>query len=197
MSCLRGSIIFQSPWAGRPACSATSLVVWLAAHQEDVTPCCASCRRRRRSARPSLRRPGRPARSSRACAGTGGTGAWLRILDRVEERLVVVRPGDRADPLRVIRQSLPGAQILHRQRVLAEAGVIGGVGEQVAVVADVEAAERHELLPFASSFTSSRLLPARRRCLSCGSGSGTACPPRCACSRSSRLPCREPRRRSL
>ena len=67
----------------------------------------------------------------------------LRVLDAVEEASGRPPP----TPRRVtrsdrLRPELAGAQVLHVQRVLAEAGLVGGVGEQVAVRAHRHARPR-------------------------------------------------------
>ena len=71
-----------------------------------------------------------------------------RVLDRVEERHVVRRPHG----ARRVRDALGPegvrAQVLHEKRVLAEARVVRRVREQVPVVTDGIAPERHELLAF-------------------------------------------------
>ena len=72
----------------------------------------------------------------------------LFIFDGVEERGVVVGPDDGADALGGIGQGLAGAQVLEVQRVLTEAGVVDGVGDEVLVLGDGEAAERHEGMAF-------------------------------------------------
>ena len=73
------------------------------------------------------------------------------VLGGQEERLVVGGPRQGSDALGGIGERLTGAQILHLQTVLAEAGVVDGVGEQIVVVADHEAAEADELAVLAES----------------------------------------------
>jgi hypothetical protein len=68
------------------------------------------------------------------------------IGDRVEERLVVGGPRHRRDLFDRTLEHRPGAQILHRQSIFAEAGIVGRIGEQVAVVADALRADAHVLL---------------------------------------------------
>ena len=58
------------------------------------------------------------------------------VLGGVEEGARVGGPGERADALGGVGQVLHRAQVADMQRVLAEAGGVGGVGEQVAVGAD-------------------------------------------------------------
>ncbi len=70
------------------------------------------------------------------------------VFHGVEERPVVRGPGHGADLLRDRLQDRSGSEVLHVQGVLAEAGVVGRVGEALAVVAHHVAAEAHELLPF-------------------------------------------------
>jgi hypothetical protein len=71
-----------------------------------------------------------------------------RILDGVEEGLVVISPGNGIDALRVVHERFPGAQILDGKRVLAEPSVIGRISQQISVVADVVCTKGHELLAF-------------------------------------------------
>ena len=72
----------------------------------------------------------------------------LLVFDGIEEGGVVVGPDERADALRCVGERFAGAQVFDVQRVLAETGVVDGVGEQVLVFGDVEAAERHEGMAF-------------------------------------------------
>ena len=55
------------------------------------------------------------------------------VFDGVEEVGVVVGPDDGADALCCIGEGLAGAEILDVQGVLAEAGVVDRVGEQVLI----------------------------------------------------------------
>lgn len=71
------------------------------------------------------------------------------VLDGVENGFVVVCPGDGANALRVFGKVLAGAEILNGQGVLAEAGVVRGVGKQVAVVTDFIFAQGNECLTLA------------------------------------------------
>jgi hypothetical protein len=68
-----------------------------------------------------------------------------RVRDRVEERLVVGRPGRRARARDLFREELAGRKVLDAQRVVAKPRVVGRVGEQVPVVADVAHGDGHEL----------------------------------------------------
>ena len=68
------------------------------------------------------------------------------IFSDIEESLVVVGPGDTGHALDSFRKDLAGSQIFDLKRVLAIAGVVSAVGEQVAIVARNEAADAHELL---------------------------------------------------
>jgi hypothetical protein len=68
-----------------------------------------------------------------------------RVLGGVEERAVVGAPLHRGDALGAVGQQPAGAEVLDVQPELAVAGRVGGVGEQVAVVADREGSERKEL----------------------------------------------------
>ena len=70
----------------------------------------------------------------------------LLVFRGVEERLSVRRPGEGADALCGIGEHLSGGEILEVQRVLAEAGVIGGVGKQSKVGAEAHAANGHKRL---------------------------------------------------
>ncbi len=68
------------------------------------------------------------------------------VGDRVEERLVVRGPGRGRDPRDLLGEELAGDEVLDVEGVVAEARVVRGVGEQVAVVADLSRSHRHELL---------------------------------------------------
>ena len=86
-----------------------------------------------------------PAGADRVAIGL--VGAFRNgVFDGIENGLVVVGPGDGIDALGVVAQQFASAQIFHGQCELPEAGIVGGVGEQIAVVADVESPERHERL---------------------------------------------------
>ncbi len=67
------------------------------------------------------------------------------VLGGQEERLVVGGPSHGSDAGGGIGESLSAAQILYLQAVLAEARVIDGVGQQIVVVGNDEAAEADEL----------------------------------------------------
>ena len=58
------------------------------------------------------------------------------------------RPGKRADAFGGVREIVAGGEIAHVQGVLAEAGRVGGVGEQRVVGADGHGADRHEGVAF-------------------------------------------------
>ena len=60
---------------------------------------------------------------------------------------VVRGPGHGGHPFRDGLDHDPGREVLHVEGVLAEAGVVGGVREPLAVVAHRVVAEAHELLP--------------------------------------------------
>jgi hypothetical protein len=64
-----------------------------------------------------------------------------RVLDAVEEGLVVGRPEGVDDVADVVGQILARAQVFDLERVLAVAGVVDGVGEKVPVVRDGVGAE--------------------------------------------------------
>ena len=68
----------------------------------------------------------------------------LFVFDGVEERGIVGGPGDGADALDFAGEGFAGFEILDVQRVLAEAGGVGGVGEPAAVVGDVGGADGEE-----------------------------------------------------
>ena len=68
----------------------------------------------------------------------------LLVLDGVEEGAIVGGPDDGADALDFAGERLAGFQILDVQRVLAEAGGVGGVGQPAAVVGDVGCADGEE-----------------------------------------------------
>ena len=57
---------------------------------------------------------------------------------------VVGSPDDGADALDLAGQGFAGVEILDMQRVLAEAGGVGGVGQPAAVVGDVGVADGEE-----------------------------------------------------
>ena len=65
----------------------------------------------------------------------------LLVLDGVEEHGGVGGPGEGTDALGGVWQQVTGAHVLDVERVLAEAGLVCGVGEQVAVRADGKCAE--------------------------------------------------------
>ena len=67
------------------------------------------------------------------------------ILGGEEQRLVVLRPCDVAHPLDAVGKERAGAEVLDVQHVLPVAGAVGGVREQVAVVARHDGPDRHEL----------------------------------------------------
>ncbi len=96
------------------------------------------------------------------------------VFGGVEEGARVGGPGDGADALGGVGQVVSGAEVADVEGVLAEAGVVGGVGEEVAVGGDRECAEAMKGLPSASWLTS------RMTCSgSAGSGrDGTATGPR-------------------
>jgi hypothetical protein len=71
-------------------------------------------------------------------------GALRGVLDDVEERLAVGRPGDGVDPLGPVREELPGRQVLDEKGVEAEAGGVDRVGEELRVVARREEAAPDE-----------------------------------------------------
>jgi hypothetical protein len=72
--------------------------------------------------------------------GTLGEG----IFDYVEEMAVVGGPGGGGDAFDAEGQEFGGTEIFDLERVLAEAGDVGGVGEELVVVGDFEATEAEE-----------------------------------------------------
>ena len=74
-------------------------------------------------------------------------GALGLVLGDVEERLVVRGPGHRADLLHAVGPQRAGFQILHVKRVVAEAGQVGGIGEEPTVVAHRGRAQGQEGVP--------------------------------------------------
>jgi len=99
--------------------------------QRDVTFAAAFFRHTPRTARPFLRKPDRRAgwfdRVTIQPVFTLGGG----VFHGVENCLVVVCPYHRSNSFRMIGELLSSPQILHRQRVLPEAGVIRRVREQI------------------------------------------------------------------
>ncbi len=61
-----------------------------------------------------------------------------------QKRCAVGAPNNGADALGCVCEMVAGAEVLDVERVLAEAGVVGGVGEQISVWADAHGAHRHE-----------------------------------------------------
>src|SRR5438128_11634790 len=72
--------------------------------------------------------------------------ALRRILDRVENRLIVGCPEHGPGLLRAIGKILPGAEVLDMEDVLAITDVVRRVRQQVGVVADFKPPHTHELL---------------------------------------------------
>ena len=70
------------------------------------------------------------------------------VLGGIEEGARVVGPGDGADALSGVWELDARAEVADVERVLAESGGVGGVGEEVAVGADGHCAERHEGMAF-------------------------------------------------
>lgn len=68
------------------------------------------------------------------------------VLADVEECVVVGGPLERRGLADLLRDGGAGAEVFHAELVVAVAGAVDGVGEQVAVVADDLAADGHELL---------------------------------------------------
>lgn len=72
--------------------------------------------------------------------GTLGEG----IFDYIEEKAVIGGPGGGGDAFDAEGQEFGSAEILDLQRVLAEPGGVGGIGEEVVVVRDFKRAEAEE-----------------------------------------------------
>ena len=68
------------------------------------------------------------------------------IFRDIENRSVVGGPGKTVHALDLFRHQFAGLQVLYLQRVLPVARVVGRVGQQIAVVAGLKRADRHELL---------------------------------------------------
>ena len=71
--------------------------------------------------------------------------AFGRIFYRIEQRLIVIGPYNRTDLLGRFGKVFSSAQVADMQPVLAEAGIISGIGKQVAVFTYVITAQGHEL----------------------------------------------------
>ena len=69
----------------------------------------------------------------------------------VEESSIVRRPGKGSGFLHALGIELARLQTLDVERVLAEASVVGGIGQQIAVFTHAHAAQRHEFLTFGES----------------------------------------------
>jgi len=67
-----------------------------------------------------------------------------RIFYYVEEVAVVGGPGRGSDAFDAKGQEFGSAEVFDLERVLAEAGGVGGVGEEMVVVGDFERAEAEE-----------------------------------------------------
>ncbi|OPZ91054.1 MAG: hypothetical protein BWY75_00477 [bacterium ADurb.Bin425] len=76
--------------------------------------------------------------------GTLGDG----VLGGVEESLVIGGPSHRSDALSQNRRGLTGAQVLHHQLVLAEAGVVVSVSQEVLAGAEAGRTDLEEGLAF-------------------------------------------------
>jgi hypothetical protein len=68
------------------------------------------------------------------------------VVHRVENRLVVRRPGERRDLLHGLGEELPRGEVLDVQAVFPEADVVRRIGEEAPVVGDLLVRDRHELL---------------------------------------------------
>src|SRR5437016_3604163 len=70
------------------------------------------------------------------------------VFDCVEKGSVVGSPGDAGDACDFKWQKRVSSEIFDFECVLAEAGDVGGVGEELVVVADVKGAETEEGVAF-------------------------------------------------
>src|SRR6266568_1767057 len=70
------------------------------------------------------------------------------VFDGIEERLIVGSPGNTGDAFDALGEQFTAAQVPHKESVLAEAGCICGISEQLVVVADLEGAEPEKAVPF-------------------------------------------------
>src|SRR4030095_1667795 len=68
------------------------------------------------------------------------------VLDGIEKSRVVSRPVYRDRFFDLLRAQLSGPEVLDLEGVLAKSGVVGGIGQEVAVVTHVVGSKRHELL---------------------------------------------------
>src|SRR5690242_9774808 len=66
------------------------------------------------------------------------------VFDYIEEMAVVGGPGGGGDAFDAEGQEFGGAEVFDLENVLAEAGGVGGVGEEVVVVGDLEGTEAEE-----------------------------------------------------
>ena len=149
--------------------SGTRWCPWLSICQEQILLVARLAARRCRTVRPFRRRAAR----SQSAPSTCRQSLSLRLVtaSSVVRKSVLLSAAHttEVDALGGVRQRLAGAQILHLQSVLAEAGEIDGISEQVVIVADYERAEaRRTCASLASSLRSSRIssgasmLPLRR-----------------------------------
>src|SRR5205807_188576 len=60
------------------------------------------------------------------------------VLNGIENSLIVIGPGNRSGFLRDVSQILAGAQVPDMEAILAEPGVVSGIGEQVGIVTDID-----------------------------------------------------------
>jgi hypothetical protein len=63
------------------------------------------------------------------------------VFDHVEQMPVVGGPGGRGDPFGAEGQQVSGAEIFDFQRVLAEPGGVGRIGEEMVIVGDFKRTE--------------------------------------------------------
>ena len=67
------------------------------------------------------------------------------VLDGIEDRAVVGGPSDGTCLLNAVGQHLAGAKILHLKRVLAEAGAVERIGQEMAIITHGMSGHRDEL----------------------------------------------------
>jgi hypothetical protein len=119
------------------------VVVWWGP-EEEVLPGCATARKTRKTVGRLVDEVAGPRRAGRVTVE-----AILplgRVLHGEEERPVVGGPRHRARLVDPVGKQFPAPEVLHLERVLAETRHVGGVGEEVPVVADGMGAEGKERL---------------------------------------------------
>src|SRR5690242_3169085 len=69
------------------------------------------------------------------------------VFDGIEERLIVGSPGNTGDTFDALGEQFTGVQVPHKESVLAKAGCVRGIREQLIVIADLEGAEPEKAVP--------------------------------------------------